>query len=52
MKFTVEDLSACWPHHAEYLVDILNEEYTVEDAIKDLKSLIGSKFDKRVAAPK
>ncbi len=48
MKFTEEDLDNCWQYYKQYLVDILNKEYNLEDAIKDLKSLIGSQFDKRV----
>lgn len=50
--FTEEDVEACWEYGTEYgteyLVQILNGEYPVESAREDLKSLIGSKWDKRV----
>ena len=46
-KFTKEDIDNCWEHHKSYLVDILNDEYSLEDARADLKSLIKSKYDKR-----
>ncbi len=45
--FTEEDLNACWPYYKQYLIDILNDDYKVEDAREDLLSLIGSKFDER-----
>ncbi len=47
-KFTEEDLDLCWPYHKQYLLDILNGEYSVESAREDLLSLIGSKFDPRI----
>ena len=46
-KFTKGDIDACWEHHKSYLVDILNNEYSVEEAREDLRSLVGSKYDKR-----
>ena len=46
-KFKTEDLDSCWSYHKEYLIDILNGEYSLEDAREDLKGLIGSEFDKR-----
>ncbi len=46
-KFTEEDLDSCWPFYKTYLIDILNGKYSLEDAIEDLASLIGSKYDKR-----
>ncbi len=46
MKFKVEDL-VCWEHHEKYLVDILNGVYDLDDARKDLRSLVGSKYDPR-----
>jgi hypothetical protein len=48
--FTEEDLDACWSHryHKQYLIDILNGDYKVEEAREDLRSLIGSRFDNRV----
>ena len=45
--FTVEDIDACWDYYKEYLVDILNGEYKIEDAREDLASLIGTKHDDR-----
>lgn len=48
MKFTEEDLDACWAYQKSYLVEILNGEYSVEDAREDLESLIGSKWDNRI----
>lgn len=48
-KFTIEDLDSCWDDYPkERLIDILNGEYSVEDARVDLLSLIGSKYDKRI----
>ena len=46
-KFTKEDLYACWEYYADYFVDILNGEYDIEEARKDLRGLIGSKWDYR-----
>lgn len=46
-KFTKEDLYNCWPFYEEYLIDILNKEYDLDQAIDDLRSLIGTKFDLR-----
>ena len=48
-KFTVEDLDACWAYHKDYLVEILNGDYSVESAREDLRSLIGGKHDPRSA---
>lgn len=48
LKFTEEDLDSCWIYYKSYLIDILNKNYLLEDAIEDLKSLIGTKFDKRI----
>lgn len=45
--FTEADLVACWPYHAQYLVDILNGEYPVETAREDLGSLVGTVYDPR-----
>lgn len=47
MKFTEDDVTACWHYHAEYLANILNGEYSVDSAREDLKSLVGSKLDPR-----
>ena len=45
---TEEDVDACWPiYHKAYLVDILNGDYSVEQAKEDITSLIGSRFDPR-----
>lgn len=47
-KFSTDDLDACWPKYAkDYLVDLLNGDYALEDAKDDLRSLIGSKNDPR-----
>jgi hypothetical protein len=46
--FTKEDLDACWQYSQEYLVDILNGEYDLEEAREDLRGLIGSKYDPRL----
>ena len=47
--FTVDDLNL-WTYQKEYLVDILNGVYKVEDAQEDLYSLIGSDYDSRNGA--
>ena len=44
-KFKEEDL-VHWEFHATYLIEILNGEYTVEEAREDLKSLIDRDIDK------
>lgn len=49
-RFTKEDLDACWDYYKQYLIDILNGDYKVEDAREDLLSLIGSKWDSRNGA--
>ena len=47
-RFSMEDLEACWNDYPkERLIDILNGDYTVEDARDDLRSLIGTKYDSR-----
>ena len=46
-KFTEEDLDNCWVYYKSYLVDILNKDYDLDGAIEDLRSLVGSEFDKR-----
>ena len=38
-KFTIADLDL-WEYHKEYLIEILNGEYSVEEAREDLQSLI------------
>lgn len=48
--FTKEDLYGCWEgYYREYLVDILNGDYDLETAREDLRGLVGSKYDKRIA---
>lgn len=47
-RFTKEDLEACWGYSKDYFVDVLNGTYNLEEARKDLSSLIGSSFDQRV----
>ena len=46
-EFNTDDIYACWPFHADYLVEILNGTYDLEQARNDLRSLIGSKYDAR-----
>ena len=45
--FTEDDLDSCWEHHKSYLLEMLNGEYKLEDAIEDLRGLIGSEYDPR-----
>ena len=47
-KFTIEDIRSCWTSAEVYLLELLNNEYKLEDLQDDLKSLIGSEFDLRV----
>ncbi len=49
MKFTRADIIACWPHAEEYFLEVLNLEYDIEEARKDLSGLIGSKYDLRTS---
>lgn len=47
-RFSLDDLEACWNDYPkERLIDILNGDYSVEDARDDLRSLIGTKYDTR-----
>lgn len=46
-RISEDDIVACWPHAAAYMVDILNGEYAAQDAREDLLSLIGTEFDPR-----
>lgn len=48
-EFTEDDLDAVWSHHKNYFVQVLNGEYSLEDARADLRGLIGSKWDDRSA---
>lgn len=50
-QFTIEDIESCWEdqHRIKYLLDILNGEYELDTAREDLKGLIGSKYDSRIA---
>ena len=45
--FTEDDITNCWVYDLSYFADILNGKYSVEEARKDLGSLINSKFDNR-----
>ena len=47
-EFNMDDLTSCWISYKEYLLEILNGEYTVQEAKDDLRSLIGTKYDLRV----
>jgi len=49
VNFTRADIIACWPHYESYFLEILNLEYDVEEARKDLSGLIGSKYDLRTS---
>lgn len=44
-----EDDLILWPYHKAYLIDILNGDYDLEEARRDLRSLVGSYFDPRAA---
>ena len=46
-RFVEEDLDNCWSHYKSYLIDILNDDYDLNEAREDLNGLIGSKYDKR-----
>ena len=48
--FTEDDLDSCWAYYKQYLVDILNGQYKVEDAQSDLAGLIGTQWDSRNGA--
>jgi len=45
--FTEDDITNCWIYHLSYFADILNGNYSVEEAREDLLSLINSKFDNK-----
>lgn len=49
--FKDEDVLACWQHYLGYFVDVLNGEYSLEEARADLRSLIGGKYDLRGLQP-
>jgi len=51
-KFTEEDLDACWTFHKHYFVQVLNGDYSIEEAREDLRGLIGGRFDDRTQKPK
>jgi hypothetical protein len=44
-KFTTDDIDNCWQYHKDYLVEILNGDYPLDEAKDDLRSLIGSAYD-------
>lgn len=46
-NFTEKDLDSCWAYYKYYLIDILNGDYDLNEAISDLRGLIGSEFDTR-----
>lgn len=47
-QFTEDDITSCWSiYHVYYFMEVLNGNYDLEHARKDLKSLIGSKHDPR-----
>jgi len=48
-KITKEDVAHCWGSFSdEYFADVLNGDYALSDAISDIRSLIGSKYDPRL----
>lgn len=49
-KVTEDDIDNCWQYQTSYLKDLLNGEYSLEDAREDLLSLINSKHDNRSKA--
>jgi hypothetical protein len=48
--FTEDDLDSCWAYYKQYLVDILNGKYKLEEAQSDLAGLIGTQWDSRNGA--
>jgi hypothetical protein len=47
-KITNEDVEMCWQGRGiDYLAEILNGEYSIEEAREDISSLIGSEYDLR-----
>jgi len=46
-KFTEDDIDNCWDYYKRYLVELLNGEYSLEEAREDLLSLINSRYDNR-----
>ena len=47
-RFSIDDILSCWNDYPkERLLDVLNGDYSVEDAREDLRSLIGTKYDAR-----
>ena len=51
-NFTSDDIMSCWEYYMDYFVDVLNEDYSLEDARSDLHGLVGSKYDHRVKEEK
>jgi hypothetical protein len=47
-KFTEADLIV-WPHFTAYFIDLLNGDASLKSMQEDLASLVGSRFDPRVA---
>lgn len=46
-KITSDDIKLWGQYAYEYFADVLNGEYTLTDAVSDIRSLIGSQFDSR-----
>jgi hypothetical protein len=46
-KITKDDVEYCWPYATTYLAEILNGSYDIDEARRDLLSLVGSKYDPR-----
>ena len=51
-KFTIDDIRSCWTYYMDYFADLLNGDYSLEDARSDLHGLVGSKYDPRVEKEK
>lgn len=49
----MEDMESCWnvAYFHDYLLEILNKEYPLDEAIDDLKNMIGSQYDVRTKKP-
>lgn len=46
-RFTEDDLDV-WPYYKSYLIELLNGEYSIEEAREDLLSLLAVKNNRKV----
>jgi len=46
-KITSDDIKLWGQYAYEYFADVLNGDYLLTEAVSDIRSLIGSKFDPR-----